>query len=483
MTCIVWLRQDLRVADNPALNHALAEAGQVIPAYVHAPEEHGDWRPGAASNWWLHHSLASLDASLRALGSRLTLTRGPSAQTLLSLARNSGATAVYFNRLYEPALAERDRRVERALREAGLEVRSFNASLLFEPWQVATAQGTPYRVFTPFWRACAAQLEAVARIAPPPNNIPTPRLAESLPPLAELGLLPRISWDQGLRDAWQVGESAALAKLEAFCAGPLAQYAEARNRPDLTATTRLSPHLHFGEIGPRQVVATVLQRSAGTSQRGEHRGAETLLKELGWREFAHHLLHHFPATADRPLDERFERFEWNQDAGARELWQRGCTGIPLVDAGMRELWTTGWLHNRVRMIVASFLTKNLRQPWRDGARWFWDTLVDADLANNTLGWQWTAGCGADAAPYIRVFNPVLQAERFDPQRAYLRRWLPEIARLPDVVIHCPWQADRATLAAAGVVLGRDYALPIVDLAASRAGALAAYQAMRTHPRA
>jgi deoxyribodipyrimidine photo-lyase len=284
-------------------------------------------------------------------------------------------------------------------------------------------------------------------------------------------------WDQGLAAAWTPGEDGAHASLEAFCSGPLAHYDEGRNRPDQRGSSRLSPHLHFGELSPRQCLAAA--RMALLERASARSAADTFLRELGWREFAHHLLHHFPTTPGHPLDERFERFPWQPNAAWLEAWQRGKTGYPIVDAGMRELWATGWMHNRVRMVVASLLTKNLRQHWLDGARWFWDTLVDADLANNTLGWQWTAGCGADAAPFFRIFNPVLQAERYDPDRVYLRHWLPELAALPDGWVHRPWQAPPAVLDAAGVILGRTYPLPVVDFPASRNAALAAYAAMRT----
>jgi deoxyribodipyrimidine photo-lyase len=264
--------------------------------------------------------------------------------------------------------------------------------------------------------------------------------------------------------------------LETFCNTALDHYVSGRDRPDQACTSRLSPHLHFGELGPRQCLAAV--RNALLDHESARNAAESFLRQLGWREFAHHLLHHYPATTHAPLDARFERFPWEPNRQWQDAWQRGRTGFPIVDAGMRELWATGWMHNRVRMIVASLLTKNLRQHWLEGARWFWDTLVDASLANNTLGWQWTAGCGADAAPYFRIFNPVLQAERYDPQRTYIRRWVPELARLPDNYLHRPWQAPATALAAARVSLGRDYPLPIVGLPASRDLALRAYATVR-----
>ena len=468
---IVWLRRDLRLADNPALVAALSACRTVIPVYVHAPDEEAPWRPGAASDAWLHRGLTDLDASLRGLGSRLVIRRGPTLDALRALAAETAATHIYWNRLYEPALVGRDRAVEDALRETGLVAENFRAALLNEPWQVTRDDGGPYRVFTPFWKACQrAGIDAAP--APAPSTLPpVPAGIEGLP-IEALGLAPRLGWDRGFWEAWQPGEDGAQAALERFLADAVADYDQDRNRPDLVATSRLSPHLHFGEIGPRQVVAAVRRHTAEHTTPGVLKNAESFVREVGWREFGHHLLWHFPRTTDAPLDGRFAAFPWLEDYGeVLERWQRGRTGIPIVDAGMRELWHTGWMHNRVRMIVASLLTKNLLVPWQEGTRWFWDTLVDADLANNTLGWQWTAGCGADAAPYFRIFNPVLQGQRFDPKGGYVARWVPEIARLPAAHIHAPWDAPASVLAAAGVALGRDYPAPIVDLQASRARAL------------
>jgi deoxyribodipyrimidine photo-lyase len=475
-TAIVWFRRDLRLTDNPALSAACEHARHVVALYVHAPEEDGEWAPGGASRWWLHHSLARLDESLRARGGRLTIRRGSSLETLLEVARETGATHVYWNRLYDPARVSRDTQVKAALREAGLHCESFNAALLQEPWEVRTGQGDPYRVFTPFWKACAARLDTLPRPLPAPAQIATPLVRIASLALEDLELRPRIRWDAGLHEAWTPGEAGALAQLESFAEGAIARYGEGRNRPDLPETSRLSPHLHFGEVGPRQCLAAA--RNAVAERPSSQVSADSFVRELGWREFAHHLLHHFPQTPTSPLDTRFDAFPWDPNGPWVKAWQRGRTGYPIVDAGMRELWHTGWMHNRVRMIAASLLTKNLRQPWFKGAQWFWDTLVDADLANNTLGWQWTAGCGADAAPFFRIFNPMLQTERFDPERVYLRRWLPELARLPDKWIHCPWEAPATVLAEAGVELGRTYPRPIVDFRASREAALAAYGSIK-----
>jgi len=475
-TALVWFRRDLRLADHPALQRALAEAARIVPVYLHCPAEDGDWQRGAASNWWLHHSLAALDASLTKLGSRLVIRRGDDSLALLdALIAETGAGAVFWNRIHEPAAIARDTRIKAALRGRGLIAESGNAALLHAPQRLQTGSGGPYKVFTPFWKALlAAGIDQA--VAPAPSALPPlPDPSPASIPLATLGLLPERDWAADFPHHWQPGEAGAAAALRQFLDAALGDYAEARDRPAAPATSRLSPHLHFGEIGPRQIVRHLLQQHGRLPEFGGKGGLDRFAAELGWREFAQHLLFHFPATPNQPLNPRFAGFPWRADTAADlAAWQRGTTGVPLVDAGMRELWRTGWMHNRVRMVVASFLVKNLLIPWQLGARWFWDTLVDADLASNTLGWQWCAGCGADAAPYFRVFNPVLQSEKFDPDGAYLTRWLPELASLPAPWRHKPWATPAAVQVASGFVPGRDYPLPIVDLGASRARALAAF---------
>jgi len=470
---ILWLHHDLRLADNPALRAALERGGPVIPVYIDSSADEGAWAPGAAARWWLHHSLASLGAALQARGSALILKRGPALATLRALCCECGADAVYWNRRYEPALRARDAAIETGLRSAGLLAESRGGALLAEPGTVLTQDRAPYQVYTPFRRRLLEQLQpATARAAP--ATLPAPsRWPETLG-LAGLQYLPPIAWDSGIASAWQPGEAGAARQLRSFIDSALGRYAEARDQPGIRGSSRLSPHLHHGELSVRQVWQAVLQ----STQPADASGRAKFLDELVWREFAWHLLHHFPHTTEAPLRSEFARFPWQDSPALLRAWQRGRTGIPLVDAGMRELWHSGWMHNRVRMIAASFLVKNLRQSWQAGARWFWDTLVDADLANNTLGWQWVAGCGADAAPFFRIFNPVTQGEKFDPQGQYLRRWLPELARLGDEDLHAPWLAPAARLRAAGVALGGNYPLPIVDLKASRSAALAAYKDMR-----
>jgi deoxyribodipyrimidine photo-lyase len=461
-TAIVWLRQDLRLADNPALYHACRTCENVIPVFIDDPLPTTVSQLGAASRVWLHHSLQALDAGLQAAGNRLTLRQGSALPVLQSLLAETGATHLYWNRLYDPASLQRDKHLKETLRQT-CTVHSFNASLLNEPWEVLKADGTPYQVFTPFWKAML-KYGIQHQPLPAPQHIPAPTTWPASLPLDALGLLPRIRWDVGMMAHWQVGEDAALQKLLDFLPLRGADYQDARNFPAQTGTARLSPHLHFGEISPRQAIyyaeAFLAENPAADS------GVRHFIREIGWREFAWHLLYHFPHTVDQALDKRFGQFPWAEDyAEVLAKWQRGQTGYPIIDAGMRELWQTGWMHNRVRMIVASLLSKNLLVPWQVGEQWFRDTLVDADLASNVLGWQWTAGCGADAAPYFRIFNPILQSQKFDPEGDYIRRWVPELRTRDSQQIHLP--------RALGDGL-QGYPLPVVDFKASRERALAMF---------
>ena len=480
---IVWFRQDLRLADNPALAAAMATGAPVLPVYILAYTD--ERAPGGASRWWLDRSLAALDDALGNRGSRLVLRRGNAADTLAALLRETGAGAVYWNRRYEPAAIERDKRVKTALQDAGIDARSFNAALLHEPWTVKTQQGNPYKVFTPFWRAIRA-LPKDRALPDIPGALTSPAQWPNSEELADWALAPSTpDWAGGLRAHWQPGELGARSRLTKFIDEALADYRSGRDRPDLAGTSRLSPHLHFGEIGPRQIWQAIAGRTDQPSHGGEgtptaiDAAAESFLRELGWREFTHHLLYHWPDLPAANWKRSFDGFPWLDDANGLTAWQRGLTGYPIVDAGMRELWQTGWMHNRVRMIVASFLVKDLLIDWRIGERWFWDTLVDADLAQNAASWQWVAGSGADAAPYFRVFNPVLQGRKFDPDGTYVRRFVPELADLPSDHIHAPWEAPAPVLAMAGVRLGASYPPPVVDHGRARERALAAYQALKS----
>ena len=475
-TALVWFRQDLRLHDNPALHHAMQQHETVIPVYIHAPDEAAPWPVGAASRWWLHHSLTALQQALRQRGSMLILRQGPSLAGLRELVEITGAQSIYWNRLYQPVLIARDSTIKTALRADGLQVESHNAALLWEPWTIKTAAGNPYKVFTPFWKAGLQYPPAPP--LPAPAHLPAPSDLPSSLSLAEFELMPRINWYQGLQAAWRPGEEGALQQLDAFCQTVLDNYPDTRNTPAIRGVSRLSPHLHCGEISPRQIWQAVTHQinQQGLENPLQHPAAETYLRELGWREFAHNVLYHWPHTAEQPMDERFNDYPWRQHyEDLLAAWQQGRTGIPMVDAGMRELWHSGWMHNRVRMIVASFLTKNCAVPWQHGARWFWDTLVDADLASNSLGWQWTAGCGTDAAPYFRIFNPVRQGEQFDKAGDYVRRWIPQLAHVAQRWIHKPWQMPLSEQKSSNVIIGRDYPAPLVDLSESRRQALAGYE--------
>jgi deoxyribodipyrimidine photo-lyase len=473
---ILWFRRDLRLRDNPALHAACARGGPIIPVYIWDESAEGSWPAGGATKWWLHHSLNALDASLRMRGSRLILAHGDSAEILNALITATRADAVYWNRCYEPSVITRDKVIKAGLVSAGVDAKNFNSSLLFEPHTIANKQGNPFQVFTPYWRHCLTK-EIPAPLVIKTGDFSAPKAWPASMPLNELRLVPTVPWDAGFRETWTPGEVGALKRLRAFVGQAMEDYVDARNFPAVVGTSRLSPHLHFGEVGPRQIWAAIKASAKGSGVFPPGPAAGCFLNEIGWREFAYHLLFHFPSTPEQPLRENFNRFRWASDPDGAKLraWQRGRTGYPIVDAGMRELWRMGWMHNRVRMIAASFLVKHLRLPWQQGAAWFWDTLVDADLANNTLGWQWSAGCGADAAPYFRIFAPVTQGQKFDSKGAYVRRWVPELAGLPDKFLHAPWTAPEEVLTRAGVKLGDNYPRPMVDHAEARAEALAAFK--------
>ena len=478
---IVWFRRDLRLIDNPALHAAIAHAAEVgdtlTALFIHAPEEEDPWRTQGAAQVWLHHSLLNLEKLLRDRGSKLIVRRGGSLEMLREVAKECGAKKVFWNRLYEPASIRRDSEIKTALRTFGIEAESFNGALLREPWEIQTKTGGPYQVYTPFWRALSATFEP-RRDLPRPSRLPVPSSAVRSQTIDDLKLLPSIPWDRSMMDYWEVGEEAAISKVKKLLSSKIEAYKESRDVPSLEGTSKLSPHLHFGEIGPNQIWNLVVESVGDKNGAVRSAGAEHFLKELAWREFAHHLLFHFPTTPEEPLRVKFAKFPWKNDPDALRRWQRGLTGYPIVDAGMRELWATGWMHNRVRMIVASFLVKDLLLPWQEGAKWFWDTLVDASLANNTLGWQWAAGCGADAAPYFRIFNPQSQSEKFDSDGAYIRRWIPELEKLQAPYIHNPSQAPRAALEQAGVVIGETYPSPIVDHSEARDLALEALSSLK-----
>ncbi|TQV75877.1 cryptochrome/photolyase family protein [Denitrobaculum tricleocarpae] len=467
MTSIVWFRQDLRLADNPALAQA-AQQGDVVPVFILDEAEALGASPalGGAGRWWLHHSLKALGDDLGGL----VLLRGDPAEQLARVIEAAGATAVYWNRCYEPHGIDRDTKIKAGLTAQGIEATSFKAALLHEPWQLETKTGGPFKVYSPFWRAALTREVEAPLPRPSETKLADCSLGESL---EDFDLLPTApNWAEGWEDLWQPGEAGARDRLEEFLEEGLKGYGTLRNRPDLLNVSRLSPHLHFGEISPRQIWART--RFFEEDRPEVSKDAGKFLSEVGWREFSYHLLYHFPTLPEKNWRPAFDNYPWRESEEDLKAWQRGMTGYPIVDAGMRELWQTGYMHNRVRMVVASFLIKHLRLHWKHGEAWFRDTLLDADLANNSASWQWVAGSGADAAPYFRIFNPMTQGSKFDPDGIYVRRFCPELSKLDNKAIHAPFELTEIELAAAGLKLGRDYPRPIVDHAQARAAALAGY---------
>lgn len=471
MTTLVWFRQDLRTTDNPAL-FAAAESGSVLPVFIHEdPQQTGDTHPmGGASKWWLHQSLTALKQKLPGL----VFLKGDARHLIPKLARDAEVSNVFWNRRYEPHAIERDTEIKAVLKEEGFNGKSFKASLLFEPWELKTRTGGPFKVYSPFWKT--AQNLEVPDALPAPEEI---RFVEC--PLSgrleDFDLLPSSpDWAAGWEDIWKPGEDGALKRLNSFLTTGLPGYGELRNRPDLQNVSRLSPHIHFGEVSPRQIWHETRNRMLSNAETGND--GHKFLSEIAWREFAHHLLYHFPDLPTSNWRSTFDAYPWREEADDLKRWQRGETGYPIVDAGMRELWQTGYMHNRVRMIVASFLVKHLRIHWHHGEAWFRDTLLDADLANNSASWQWVSGSGADAAPYFRIFNPITQARKFDPEGHYVRRWVPALKNLEAPHLFEPFNAPQAALERAGVVLGKTYPLPIVDHAAARQAALDGYASVK-----
>ena len=474
---IMWFRNDLRLADNPALHEARALGTPLLCIFI-LEQDDGLRQHGGASRWWLHHSLAALSADLDKAGGRLEVFEGKAAAILPALVEATKAGTLVFNRRYGRAAAALDEQIETEVAGAGCEILTFNGRLLHEPWDIKTKAGGSYGVYTPFWKAALAASD-------PGDPLPRPRSlkAASYPSagpkrvsLRDLDLLPaKPNWAKGWDEIWAPGEAGARERLRAFLKRDLGAYSDERNRLASRGTSRLSPHLRFGEISPRTILAAVKEAETKASAAG----AKTFLSEIGWREFDYHVLHYHPDVATRNLHGHFDRMPW-RTLSKRDLdaWKRGQTGYPVVDAGMRELWTTGYMHNRVRMITASFLIKHLLCDWRIGEQWFWDTLCDADPANNTLNWQWVAGSGADAAPFFRIFNPVTQGEKFDPDGEYVRRWVSELGKVEGKAIHAPWTLSPIELKAAGITLGKDYPEPMVDHKMARQRALEAYEKVK-----
>ncbi|MBX9683957.1 MAG: DNA photolyase family protein [Hyphomicrobium sp.] len=473
---IVWFRDDLRLNDHRALAAAVETGAPIIPVYVFDDVTANPWAMGAASRWWLARSLAALSHDIETRGGRLILRRGAIADVLPALVEQTGATAVYFSRGYEPQSVASENALKSVFEKTGVGFKRYAGRLLREPEDIRTKTGDVYKVYTPFWRALSANytppppITAPSQLKAPAKHLKSDKLADWL-------LIPtKPDWSKGFSPLWQPGEAGARIALDTFLKAALKRYTDDRNRPDVRGTSRLSPHLHFGEITPAACWRAAVDIAARTP--GSDQGLETFLKELVWREFSYTLLFHWPDLPETPFKKDFAAFPWSGDGKLLKTWQRGQTGYPIVDAGMRELWATGYMHNRVRMIVASFLIKHLLISWQQGEAWFWDTLLDADLASNAASWQWVAGSGADAAPYFRIFNPVTQGGKFDPEGVYVRTWVPELKGLPNALIHAPWTAPPLILSGAGVTLGKTYPKPIVDHAAARVRALAAYDVVK-----
>ena len=473
-TALVWFRRDLRVLDNPALHAAVRSGHKLVCVFIHETGGETATAPGAAARWWLHHSLERLAEDLSARGARLVLRSGDPAEILPALAREASCGEIYWNRADRPEIDARDRRLARQLERSGIRPRTFRGSTLIDPASHLNGSDKPYRVFTPFWKAALRTLDPRAPLPAPTQLINGKEVASEV--LEDWSLLPsRPNWASGFDQDWTPGEAGAHAKLDAFLCGPMAAYPTDRDRPDREGTSRLSPHFAWGEISPR----TVWHRARDHAERGgAFQPMEKFLSEVGWRDFAIYLAFHFGDLREANFNSQFDHFPWRKNDDGLEAWKRGQTGVPIVDAAMRQLWQTGWMHNRTRMIVASYLIKHLGVHWRDGMIWFEDTLVDADLNVNAASWQWVAGSGADAAPYFRVFNPVSQGVKFDPNGVYVRRWVPELAKLDSKAIHAPWDQPDGILAMAGVTLGKTYPRPVVDLKQGRESALAAYQHMK-----
>lgn len=463
---IFWFRSDLRLEDNPGLYEA-AQHGDVLPIYIWDEKSPPI---GGASKWWLHHSLQSLNQQLNG---NLTFYKGEPDKIIEELLSTHHVRGVFWNRCYDPYRIKNDAHIKQNLRNQGVTCKSFNATLLWEPWEVLKKDGLPYKVYTPYYQEC---LKSSAPRAP----VPTPSLIQfvhnvrSPCQLDDLALIDIIPWHKHWH--WTPGEYGAHNALNEFLDNGIQGYKKWRDYPDKNHTSKLSPHLHFGEISPHQIWHKLNQY---TLENGTSEDVQSFRREIAWREFSHYQLYHFPNLPSKNFQQRFNNFPWKNNDTFLKAWQKGQTGYPIVDAGMRELWQTGTMHNRVRMIVASFLVKNLGVHWRQGADWFWDCLVDADLANNSASWQWVAGSGADAAPYFRIFNPVTQGEKFDPEGIYTRHFVPELKNLPQKYLFNPWEAPMSVMKEASVSLGANYPHPIVDLKTSREEALLAYRLLST----
>ena len=469
---VMWFRQDLRLADNPALTNAL-EDGKTLPIFIFDDFNSKEHVNGAASKWWLHHSLSKLNKSLK---NKLCFFIGNPIDILDEIHKQFEISNIFWSRCYEPWRIKRDKKIKKHFNDQNVNVNTFNGSLLWEPWNIAKKDGTPYKVFTPYYRKGCLNSEKPRMPLPIPDLSNLTSIDDHNLKIEDLDLMPKQNWHKKMTSLWSPGEEGALSKIDEFIINGLNDYKEGRNFPFKKNVSQLSPHLHFGEVSPNQVWYRAKTKEG---KLGIKKDLDHFLSELGWREFSFNLLYHFPFLPKENLQKKFDNFPWDNDKDKLKKWQKGLTGYPIVDAGMQELWQTGYMHNRLRMVVGSFLVKNLLLHWHHGERWFWDCLIDADLASNSAGWQWIAGSGADAAPYFRIFNPITQGQKFDPDGKYTRKYLPVLNDMPDKFLFNPWEAPEDVLRSAGVKLGENYPLPIVEIGSSRQKALEAFATTKT----
>ncbi|MDC3085912.1 DNA photolyase family protein [Pelagibacteraceae bacterium] len=469
---VMWFRQDLRLADNPALSKAL-EDGQTIPIFIFDNINSKDHINGSASKWWLHQSLTQFNKSLK---NKLCLFKGNPLEILDEINKEHKIIKIFWNRCYEPWRIQRDKKIKKYFNDKDVDVSTFNGSLLWEPWNITKKDSTPYKVFTPYYRKGCLNSDKPRIPLPIPDLSNLTSIDGHDIKIEDLDLMPKHNWHKKMTSLWSPGEEGAQSKIDEFILNGLDNYKEGRNFPSNKNVSQLSPHLHFGEVSPNQVWYRAKTKEG---KLGIKKDLDHFLSELGWREFSFNLLYHFPFLPKENLQKKFDNFPWDNDKDKLKKWQRGLTGYPIVDAGMQELWQTGYMHNRLRMVVGSFLVKNLLLHWHHGERWFWDCLIDADLASNSAGWQWIAGSGADAAPYFRIFNPVTQGQKFDPNGKYTKKYLPVLSDMPDKFLFNPWEAPEDVLRSAGVKLGENYPLPIVEIGSSRQKALEAFATTKT----
>lgn len=472
---ILWFRQDLRLLDNKAFYHACEQHKEILPIFIWDENTPQKWQMGSAQKWWLYHSLVSLQKDLKEHGLDLYLRKGKANEILKKITFEHNIQCLYSNFSYEPYQKNQDEGLKNELLENQIEVSCYNSSLLCEPWQIQTKSGSPYSVFSQFWKAFEMQ-EIEIKVYPKPKKFPK-LIQIKNEDLTTWNLLPTSpNWAKGFEKYWKIGEKAAQEKLKNFTQTHLENYAQKRDFPAINGTSKLSSHLHFGEISPHLIWENCKKTFKGNQKNSK--GLETYLREIGWREFCYYLIYHNPDFPEKNFHKKFDKLKWEKDPKKLKAWQKGLTGYPIIDAAMRELWQTGWMHNRLRMVVGSFLTKHLQIHWMEGAKWFWDTLLDADLSNNSAGWQWVAGSGADAQPYFRIFNPIIQSKKFDPQGNFIRKWIPELAKLSNDEIHTPWEISKENLEKADIKLGKTYPFPIVDHKKAREKALKNFEATK-----